>query len=590
VRSSCNKGRLAVSDDQEMRVDPMSESASSRLSSLADDYWQARMANEPLYATSLGDRRYDDKLADITPKGRERIRTMYQSFLDQVERVFEQSLTDEERVTRTALLVDLRNQLDHASCGFDDWSVDPLGGPQVEFFNVEFYQPIRTFAEGRAMTERWNIMGAYLMEHIANLRRGLSLGKVAVHICIQKAVEETEDALKKPNDQWTLLRPLATPHEDWPEAERAEFEKGIRKAVQESIRPAFQRYLTFLKSELLPHARSNDLPGISHLPNGADCYRRLSRVHTSLPQTPNELHELGLGEVLRINGEMETLGKKLFGTSDRNELLRRLRTDPSLYFASRDEVEEKARSALDRATAAISKWFGTLPKVSCEVARMGEHEEKNSTIAYYREPAADGSRPGRYYINTCAPETRPRYEAEVLAYHEAVPGHHLQLAIAEERRGLPDFRKFSGVTAFVEGWGLYAERLADEMGLYSSNLDRMGMLSYDAWRACRLVVDTGMHAKGWTRQEAIRFMLENTALAENNVVNEVDRYITWPGQALAYKVGQLEILRLRKESKNQLGSRFDIREFHDALLSNGAVPLEVLRHIMAKYVKKKLSI
>ena len=214
---------------------------------------------------------------------------------------------------------------------------------------------------------------------------------------------------------------------------------------------------------------------------------------------------------------------------------------------------------------------------------MEEHEEKHSTIAYYRPPAADGSRPGRYYINTSAPETRPRYEAEALAYHESVPGHHLQIAIAQELTGTPEFRKNSGVTAFVEGWGLYSERLADEMGLYTSDLDRIGILSFDSWRACRLVVDTGMHAMGWTREQAIRFMLENTALAENNIVNEVDRYITWPGQALAYKTGQLEMMKLRRAAEARLGKGFDIRRFHDALLGDGAVPLLALWQTLASY-------
>jgi uncharacterized protein (DUF885 family) len=218
---------------------------------------------------------------------------------------------------------------------------------------------------------------------------------------------------------------------------------------------------------------------------------------------------------------------------------------------------------------------------------MGEHEEKHSTIAYYREPAPDGSRPGRYYINTSDPETRPRYEAEVLAYHEAIPGHHLQIAIAQELEDIPEFRKYGGVTAFVEGWALYTERLADDMSLYSSDLDRIGVLSYDAWRASRLVVDTGMHAKQWTRQQAVDFMLENTALAENNIVNEVDRYITWPGQALAYKTGQLEILRLREEAKRRLGKKFDIREFHDVILGEGAVALETLRQIVERYIASR---
>lgn len=285
---------------------------------------------------------------------------------------------------------------------------------------------------------------------------------------------------------------------------------------------------------------------------------------------------------------MVELGEKVFGTRDRKQILQRLRTDPALYFSSRDEVAAKAESALSKAKATIPKWFGRLPKANCEVVRMEEHEEKHSTIAYYRQPAADGSRPGRYYINTSAPETRPRYEAEALAYHESIPGHHLQIAIAQELEGIPEFRKHSGVTAFVEGWGLYTERLSDEMGLYSSDLDRIGVLSYDSWRACRLVVDTGMHAMGWTRAQAIDFMLENSALAKNNVVNEVDRYIAWPGQALAYKTGQLEMTRLRQEAMARLGGRFDMRKFHDALLCNGAVPLEALRQVIHGHVENSL--
>ncbi len=250
---------------------------------------------------------------------------------------------------------------------------------------------------------------------------------------------------------------------------------------------------------------------------------------------------------------MTALGKRLFGTDDLAAVQKRLRTDPTVYFRTREEVEEKAREALARADAAMPKWFGRLPKTPCVVKRVEAYEEKDTTIAYYRQPAADGSRPGTYYINTYAPETRPRYDAEALAFHESIPGHHTQIAMAMEMTGLPEFRKHVGVTAYVEGWALYTERLAREMGLYSGDLDLMGMLSFDAWRASRLVVDTGIHVKGWSRQQAIRYMLDNTVLAENNVEVEVDRYIGWPGQALAYKLGQREMFALRHEAEQRLG-------------------------------------
>jgi uncharacterized protein (DUF885 family) len=243
-----------------------------------------------------------------------------------------------------------------------------------------------------------------------------------------------------------------------------------------------------------------------------------------------------------------------------------------------------AEASLARANAAIPGWVGRLPTAPCIVVEMGPHEAAHSTIAYYRQPAADGTRPGSYYINTTAPETRPRYEAEVLAFHEAVPGHHLQIAIAQELEGLPAFRRLDGATAFVEGWGLYSERLSEEMGLLTGDLDRFGVLSFDAWRACRLVVDTGLHALGWSRDQAIDFMVDHTALAENNIANEVDRYLAMPGQALAYKLGQRELLRLRDSARDALGPRFDIRGFHDAVLGQGAPGLRTIGRTVERWI------
>ncbi|HEV2226442.1 MAG TPA: DUF885 domain-containing protein [Nitrososphaerales archaeon] len=553
------------------------------LAQLAKEYWEERLFNEPLFATAFGDRRFDDRLPDISPAGRAVVKKQYESVVSRCREIPESTLSDADRLTRTALLVDGGSLLDYYSCDLEDWTVDPLQGLQVELMNVESYQPVRTGSEGRAMVARWQAIGPYIMQHVANLRGGAAMGKVAVRAGVEKVIDELEDLLAKPDTEWALLRPLGTEHHDWTEEERRTFKEGLIGSLRESARPGFALYLEFLNSEILPKTRPADMPGIMHVPGGRDAYAKLIHVHTSLDITPEKIHGTGLSEVERINKQMEELGEKVFGTRDRKEILQRLRSDTSLYFSTRDEVAAKAEKALARANAAMAKWFGRLPKTPCEVVRMAEHEEKHSTIAYYRPPAADGSRPGRYYINTSAPETRPRYEAEALAYHEAVPGHHLQIAIAQELEGIPEFRKNSGVTAFIEGWGLYSERLADEMGLYSSDLDRIGILSFDSWRACRLVVDTGMHAMGWTRDQAINFMLENTALAKNNIVNEVDRYITWPGQALAYKTGQLEIIGLRKGAESGLGTKFDVRKFHDALLDNGAVPLQVLRQVIRNY-------
>ena len=546
------------------------------LGALEEEYWNACLADRPLEATILGYREFDDRLPDVTPEGRRRWDMQLESFVSRAEAMRGKPMGREEALNLELLLGAGRRQLEYSLCRLGEWEVDPLQGPQVDFMNAESYQPVRTAAEGRAMVKRWKGMGKFLDDQKSNLERSASSGRVAVRACVEKVIDEVQDLVARPDSEWPLLRPLSVKHADWSDSERDEFTRGLAEAVSASVRPAFERYLESLKSEILPRARPQERPGVMHVPGGPEAYARLIRVHTSLDLSAEQIHQIGLDSVARVNAEMQVLGDKVLGTRDKKEILRKLRTDRSFYFDDSDEVEAKAESSLAKAKAAIPRWFGRLPKTDCKVVVMGEHEAKHSTIAYYRQPAADGSRPGSYYINTTSPETRPRYEAEALAYHESIPGHHLQIAIAQELQGMPDFRRHNSVTAFIEGWGLYSERLADEMGLYSSDLDRIGMLSYDSWRACRLVVDTGMHAKGWTRAQAIDFMMKNTALAENNIVNEVDRYITWPGQALAYKMGQLEILRLRYSARERMGKKFDVMRFHDVLLGSGPVPLGVL--------------
>jgi uncharacterized protein (DUF885 family) len=382
--------------------------------------------------------------------------------------------------------------------------------------------------------------------------------------------------LAQADAEWPLMAPARAPHAGWSEEARAAYAKDVAAAVAD-IRAATTRWRDFVVAEVVPHARPDDKPGIGALPGGAACYAAHIAEHTTMPYPAEELHQLGLSEIARVNGEMQALGEKLFGTRDLAAIVARLRSDPSLYFKTEDEVEAKATSALAAAKAAIPRFFGILPEADCVVKRVPAYQAPYTTIAYYESPNPDGSKPGEYFINTTEPTTRPRYEAEALAYHESIPGHHLQLAIAQELPEMPAFRRFGGTTAFVEGWGLYAERLAGEMGLYSDDLSRMGALSFEAWRASRLVVDTGMHAKGWSREQAVQFMLAHTALAENNVRNEVDRYVGWPGQALAYKVGQLTIRGRRPRAREKLGAKFDLKAFHDVVLGAGAVTMPVLQ-------------
>jgi uncharacterized protein (DUF885 family) len=396
-------------------------------------------------------------------------------------------------------------------------------------------------------------------------------------------VEQLDDVLARPDAEGPLLAPLTErPQTGWSDAEWDAFASELEKVVGDSVRPALATFRAFVVDEIAPRSRPDDQAGIGNLPGGQELYRSLVRAHTTTGLTPDEIHAIGLREVERIDAETAELGERVLGATTLAATQDALRSDPALHFENGEQIEAVADASLRRAEATVAEWFGRVPRAACVVTRMLPHEEKHSTIAYYREPAEDGSRPGRYYINTWEPATRPRYEAEALAFHEAVPGHHLQVAIAQELTGLPSFRRHGLTTAYVEGWGLYSERLANEMGLYSGDLDRLGMLSYDSWRATRLVVDTGMHAMGWSIQQAVDFMLAHSALARNNIVNEVDRYLGRPGQALAYKIGQLEIVRLRTESQQRLGAAFDIRAFHDAVLGHGPLPLETLAETVAR--------
>jgi uncharacterized protein (DUF885 family) len=308
------------------------------------------------------------------------------------------------------------------------------------------------------------------------------------------------------------------------------------------------------------------------------------RDQTSLDRDPGEIHQIGLGELARIQDDIRALGARTLGTSDLAEIQRRLRNDPAMHFRWPGEIISSAEAANERALAGMDGWFGRRPKARMVVRPIPLYEAPQSIVAYYRQPAPDGSRPGTYYVNTYRPEIRPRYQSEVLTFHEGIPGHHLQTAIAQEVEDLPTFRRHLGSTAFKEGWALYAERLADEMGLYSGDLDRLGLLSYEAWRASRLIVDTGLHAFGWTRDRAAAFLRDNTLLAEANIENEVDRYLTSPAQALSYKLGQLEILALRQEARDRLGDEFRIADFHDHVLENGALPLVALREAVETWL------
>jgi uncharacterized protein (DUF885 family) len=366
----------------------------------------------------------------------------------------------------------------------------------------------------------------------------------------------------------------------------AAFVDGVATEIKEQVRPALSSYRKSLETDVLPAARDDEHPGICYLPDGDAMYAKLVQLHTSTRHSPEELHAMGLEIVDQVSEEFREVGSTLWGTTDLGEIFERLTSDLELRYQSREEMLEHARRVVAAAEAEAPKWFGVVPREACVVEPVPETEEAGMAAAYYLVGAIDGSRKGTYFLNTSKPEERHRYAAEDVAFHEAVPGHHFQLTIALEDTELAPARRVLFDTASAEGWGLYSERLADEMGLYTDDLSRMGLFSADAWRAGRLVVDTGLHAMGWTRAQAVDWLVAHTPMPRIEMESEVDRYISYPGQALAYMTGRLEIVRLRREASERLGDRFDLRTFHDVVLKAGSLPLPALANTVERWVAR----
>jgi len=549
---------------------------------LSADYHRQSLSDFPEFGTFLGTGEFDDRLSDNSLEARGARLERLTQMLDEVRALNLKVIPHAQAVTLAMLQTEVEKELATDVCQTPLWDVNPLDGPQVNLLQLQSFQPIPTPERGGKLLSRYRQMPRYLDTHVANLAAGLSRGYRAPKIAVERVISQLDTLLATPDSALALLDPVRTKPEAWPEAEWAAYQAELGGVVRDSVTPAFRRYREFLVTEYLPRAREQ--VGVSANPNGAECYRARIRAETSLELSPEEVHATGLREMAKIHAEMREITRRRFGTEDLPAVFALLRDDASYAFTTREEVESAANVAVDRVRERLPEVFRLLPKAPVVVKRMEAYAEKDAPAAYYFPPAANGSRPGAYYVNTYQPGSRPRYTAEVLAYHEGVPGHHLQIAIQQELEALPEFRRFAGTTAFVEGWGLYSERLADEMGLYSDDLQRLGMLSFEAWRAGRLVTDAGMHALGWTRAQAIEYMLQNTAVTPLDAVNEIDRYIVWPGQALAYKVGQLEILRLRDEARRRLGERFDLRGFHDVVLGSGAVTLPILRQQVESWI------
>ena len=549
---------------------------STDLAQLAEDYFHGRLAANPFEATVFGVPGYDSRVPDPSRTAdQERVRVLrdQQKRLDAIPTG---GLTDDERTSRSMLARALRDEIAECSAGLREVSIS--GSVAGTLSEVLAAVPLVSLPDGTAAAaylERLVGLAGFFDAVLARHREAVAEGRTPTALGVRQAISQVDGYLTAGEDD-PLLRPVPAG------SDPAAWRQRVSLLLADQVHPALRRYRDGL-AELADAGRDDEHVGACHVPGGPDGYLAAVRHHTTTELTPEEIHQLGLDQLAKLRQEVAEIGGRALDSHDVPAILRRMREDPELRFSTSQQIVEAVTAALRRAEAALPDWFRDYPTAPCVVQEMHPSEAKGGVLGYYMPPAADGSRPGIHMINTYAPTTRPRYEYQALAFHESVPGHHTQVAVAQTLTDLPDFRRYGFVTAHGEGWGLYSERLADEMGLYSGDLARLGMVSFDAWRACRLVVDTGMHQLGWSRTRAIEFLRDNTALSTHNIANEVDRYIAMPGQALAYLVGRIRILQLRERARQALGSRFGIRDFHHQVLGHGPLPLDTLGEVIDRW-------
>jgi uncharacterized protein (DUF885 family) len=546
------------------------------VTTLADEYFAGLIERTPELATFWGlkDARHEG-VFDASREAFARWQAREDAWLSRAEAIDPAALDGTPQQATYAILHEsLESARSARVCRPELWSVNQLFGWQVTYPRLGALQPVGDTAARAQALARWRRIPRLISQTVANLREGVRLGYTAPRGNVDAVLQQVDAVL--------AAAPEASPFALMAARDSApEFRTALAAVVRDSILPAIRRYRGYLADEYRAAARTD--PAASALPNGADCYRAALRGFTTLDLDPKTVHELGLKEMARIEAEMRTIARRSFGTDDVRQLLERLRTDPQYTFRSREELIRVAEEATARAKAAAPRMFNRMPKADMIVDPCQPFEEKSGCPGSYSPPSEDGSRPGRYRINAGDPRHTPRAAAEATAFHEGIPGHHFQVALAAERPGAHPITRYLFNSGFGEGWALYAEQVANELGLYSTDLDQMGRLSSDALRAARLVVDPGIHALGWSRQQAIDYMLAHTTESKGFVESEVDRYIILPGQATAYMVGRLEIERLRRETEQRMGDRFDIRAFHDQVLEDGSVPLSLLRRKIERW-------
>ncbi|HEX3425422.1 MAG TPA: DUF885 domain-containing protein [Acidimicrobiales bacterium] len=557
------------------------------VAALADDYWDAVLAANPSTGTLLGDHRFDDQLEDVSSEGERARRAQWSQLRERLEAIDTGGLDATDEATCLQLSQELGDAVDGIDQRLSELRSDQMTGIHVELLTLAPLLAAPDPESAWKLVQRLRQVPTAFARAAQRFVDGVAAGRAPARVCIDRSLNTIDGYLASPlgTDAFVGMRgPDADGRGPW--TDETKWRAALADAVAEQVRPAYALLAEVMRRQLLPVARDDARCGLAALDDGAALYATWIRHHTSAAPSPAELHRFGLAEVTeKLPAEYAAAGGRLFGVGDPASIFERLRQDPALRYQSPGEILDAARANVAAAEAVMGGWFGRLPEAPCAVEPVPDVLADDSPVGYYAPPAPDGSRPGTYFVNTGRPENKARYEAASIGFHEAIPGHHLQITIASELSDLPRFRRFSlDNAAFCEGWGLYAERLADDMDLYPGDLERLGMLSADSLRSCRLVVDTGLHALGWSRAQAMEFLVANTPMSPTEVAIEVDRYIGMPGQALSYKVGQREIFRLRDVARSRLGAGFDIKGFHDAVLGSGSIGLPVLRRAVETWI------